>query len=260
MNNLNTISEDRYDAYLAEHGLQADQWTTNEIMAVATSHLIPDGAFLFVGTGLPNAASMLALHTNAPNMTIISEAGIVGPRIEHIPISIIDPRMAYKSEMLGDIADVFGLISARGFCTHGILGGAQCDKYGNLNSTIIGDNYWPAGVSPTGKGPETRLTGSGGANSIASIADEIIVIMIHEKRRFPEKLGYLTSICGVRGSGHEDRFEYGLFRGRKVTVCTDLCILKSDPETGVLKLDKILPGVSVEKVKENVGWDLESAP
>lgn len=257
MSKVTLPSEKEYAQYLAENGLQAHEWTTTEIMAIATARQIPDGAFLFVGTGLPAAASMLAQCTTAPHMTIISEAGIVGPQVIHIPISVIDPRIAYKAEMLGTIADVFGLISLRGFCTHGILGGAQCDRYGNLNSTVVGDNYWPAGVSLTGKGPQTRLTGSGGANSIASLADEVIVIMIHEKRRFPEKLDYLTTICGQRGPSKENRFHYGLFRGGKVTVCTDLCIMKSDPETGILKLDKVYPRVSVETIKNNTGWDLD---
>lgn len=257
MKRLALPSKEEYTRYLEKVGLRADEWTTTEIMAIATARQIPDGAFLFVGTGLPAAASMLAQHTTAPNITIISEAGIVGPRIAHIPVSVIDPRFAYKAEMLGTIADVFGYISLRGFCTHGILGGGQLDRYGNINSTIIGENYWPARVSPTGKGPQTRLTGSGGANSIASVADEIIVIMIHEKRRFPEKLDYLTSVCGKRGPEKESRFNYGLFRGGKVTVCTDLCVMKQDSETGILKLAKVYPGITVEDVVSNTGWDLD---
>ncbi|NPV90147.1 MAG: hypothetical protein HPY50_05145 [Firmicutes bacterium] len=248
-----------YHSYLASRGLEADKWITNEIMAIATARQIPDRSFLFVGTGLPMAASMLAQHTTAPRLTMISEVGIVGPQTVHTPISVIDPRLALKAEMLGSIADVFGLISLRGFCTHGILGAGQCDKYGNINSTIIGDSYWPAGVSPSGSGPKTRLTGSGGANSIASVADEIIVIMVHEKRRLPEKIDYLTTVSGQRGPGQENRFQYGLFRGGKVTVCTDLCIMKSDPETGILKLAQVYPGVSIETVKQNTGWDLDTS-
>ncbi|MGI6452142.1 MAG: CoA-transferase subunit beta [Syntrophomonadaceae bacterium] len=259
MDKISASLKEDYCRYLAANGLEADKWTTNEIMAIATARQIPDGSFLFVGTGLPLAASMLAQYTTAPKLTMISEAGIIGPKVNHIPISIIDPRLALKAEMLGTISDVFGLISLRGFCTHGILGAGQCDKYGNINSTIIGDNYWPAGVSPTQKGPQTRLTGSGGANSIASVADEVIVIMIHEKRRLPEKVDYLTTVSGQRGPGKENRFHYGLYRGGKVTVCTDFCIMKSDPETGILILDKVYPGVSIEAIKKHTGWELDTS-
>lgn len=259
MHKTSASLKENYYSYLAANGLDADKWITNEIMAIATARQIPDSSFLFVGTGLPLAASMLAQYTTAPKMTMISEVGIVGPKVTHIPISVIDPRLALKAEMLGTISDVFGFISLRGFCTHGILGAGQCDKYGNINSTIIGDSYWPAGVSPTRRGPKTRLTGSGGANSIASVADEVIVIMVHEKRRLPEKIDYLTTVGGQRGPGKENRFHYGLFRGGKVTVCTDFCIMKTDPVTGILRLDKVYPGVSIETVKNNTGWDLDTS-
>ena len=150
-----------------------------------------------MGTGLPLLASMLAQHTHAKNMTVILEAGTVGPKIEHIPISVADPRAAYQASTLSSMVDAFGTIACRGCCTLGVLGAAECDMYGNLNSTTIGD-YWPAGVSEDGKGPKVRFTGSGGANSIASLADKTIAMMVHEKRRFPEKVQYLTTPAGKR--------------------------------------------------------------
>ncbi len=192
------ISDAAYEAYLKERGLTRDQYTTMELLAVASAREVPDGAFVFAGTGLPLLASMLAQYTTAPNMTLIMEAGIVGPRVEHLPISVSDPRGCLHSSMVSNMADTFGTTALRGYCTVGMLGGAECDMYGNLNSTIIG-GYWPAGVSETGKGPDVRFAGSGGANNIASFADKILVVMVQEARRFPERVEYLTSVAGQRG-------------------------------------------------------------
>lgn len=227
-----------------------------ELLAVATARELSDGACAFVGTGLPLLSASLAKRTTAPDMMIILEAGTVDPDIEHLPVSVADPRASYRAATLSTLADAFGTIACRGYCTVGILGAAECDMYGNLNSTSLG-GYWPAAVSDTGKGPKARMTGSGGANNIASLADKIIVSMVHEKRRFPEHVEYLTSPCGIRGAGSENRFNKGIFRGGEVCVISDLAILRSDPETGILYLSETFPGVTAEQVKENTGWDLD---
>ncbi|MGI6605371.1 MAG: hypothetical protein GX062_08490 [Firmicutes bacterium] len=245
-----------YATYLAEHNLSATGFTPMELLAVAVAREIPDQSFAFVGTGLPLLAATLAQKTTSPNLTVILEAGTVGPEIADLPISVADPRAAYKATTLSSLADAFGTIAARGFCTVGVLGAAECDQYGNLNSTAIG-GYWPAGVSETGAGPRVRLTGSGGANSIASLADKIIVMMVHEKRRFPKHVGYLTTVAGRRGPAGESRYDYGLFRGGDLKVITDLCTLRPDPESGILVLDEIYPGISAEEVLANTGWDLD---
>ena len=135
-----------------ERSLTRTQYTTMELLAVASAREVPDGAFVFAGTGLPLLASMLAQHTVAPNMTLIMEAGIVGPKVEHLPISVSDPRGCLKGSMVSNMADTFGTTALRGYCTVGMLGGAECDMYGNLNSTIIG-GYWPAGGLRYRQGP-----------------------------------------------------------------------------------------------------------
>lgn len=254
------ISDAAYEAYLQERGLTRDQYTTMELLAVAAAREVPDGAFVFAGTGLPLLASMLAQYTAAPNMTLIMEAGIVGPRVEHLPISVSDPRGCLHSSMVSNMADTFGTTALRGFCTVGMLGGAECDMYGNLNSTIIG-GYWPAGVSESGKGPDVRFAGSGGANNIASFADKILVTMVQEARRFPERVEYLTSVAGQRGPRDkaESRWDYGLVRGGELVVISDLCIMRNNPETGVLELDAVFPGVNVEDVVNNTGWKLDAS-
>lgn len=244
-----------YQDYLDRTGLKAEEFTLMELLAVATKREIPNGAFVFVGTGLPLLSAMLAQHTDAPDMTMILEAGTVGPTIKHLPISVADPRAAYQASVLSTVADAFGTIACRGYCTLGLLGAAECDMYGNLNSSAVG-GYLPAGVSENGHGPSTRLTGSGGANNIASLADKVIVSMVHEKRRMVEKVEYLTSPCGMRGPKGENRFDYGLFRGGNLVVISDLGMLRPNQESGILELDMYYPGVSPEFIKENTGWSL----
>jgi glutaconate CoA-transferase subunit B len=245
-----------YEQYMEQMELEPDKYTHMELLAVATSREMPEGSFAFVGTGLPLLASMLAQHTHAKNMTVILEAGTVGPKIEHIPISVADPRAAYQASTLSSMVDAFGTIACRGYCTLGVLGAAECDMYGNLNSTTIGD-YWPAGVSEDGKGPKVRFTGSGGANSIASLADKTIAMMVHEKRRFPEKVQYLTTPAGLRGPKGETRYDYGLYRGGEQVVITDLCKMRPDPETGILYVTDIFPDVDINLIKDNTEWDID---
>lgn len=243
-----------------ENSLETDEqpagdYTHVELLAVATAREINDGDFAFVGTGLPLLAAGLAQYTKAPNMTIILEAGTVGPKIKHLPISVADPRAAYMATTLSTMADAFGTIACRGYCSLGVLGAAECDKYGNLNSTAIG-GYWSTGVEAGAKVSRTRLTGSGGANSIANLADKVIVMMVHEKRRFPEKVEYLTSPAGARGPKGEGRFDYGIFRGGEMVVISDLGILRPNPESGILELEQYYPGVDPQFVLENTGWPL----
>ena len=245
-----------YSEYLSKLGLQADVYSYMEKLAVSVAREMPDHCFAFVGTGLPLVAAGLAQRTHAPDMTIILEAGTIGPQIADIPVSIADPRAAYHASNLGTLVDAFGTTAARGYCTFGVLGAAECDMYANLNSTCIG-SYRSAGLSGNCKGRGTRLAGSGGANSIASLADKLVVMMVHEKRRFPQKVSYLTTPAGMRGPKGESRFDYGLFRGGDVVVISDLCKMRPDPETGVLYVYELFEGVTGQQVRENTGWDID---
>jgi glutaconate CoA-transferase, subunit B len=257
---MQQLSDEAYEAYLKERGLSRTQYTTIELLAIAAAREVPDGAFVFAGTGLPLLASMLAQYTTAPHMTLIMEAGIVGPRVEHLPISVSDPRGCLHSSMVSNMADTFGTTALRGYCTVGMLGGAECGMYGNLNSTIIG-GYWPAGVSGTGHGPHVRFAGSGGANNIASFADKVLVVMVQEERRFPEYVEYITSVAGQRGprAEKESRWDYGLGRGGELVMISDLCIMRSNPETGILEPETVFPGISVEDLVTNTGWALNTS-
>lgn len=250
------MNNKEYIDYCAQNGLDPDKSVFMELLAVAAAREIPEGSCAFVGTGLPLLAASLAQRTSSPKMMMILEAGTVDPQIEHLPISVADPRSSLGASVLSTLADAFGTVACRGYCTVGVLGAAECDMYGNLNSTAIG-GYWPAQLSSTGLGPEVRLTGSGGASCIASLADRIIVMMVHEKRRFPQRVEYLTSCCGRRGEAEESRENAGIFRGGEVCVISDMGILRNDPETGILYLSNTFPGLSPEDVKNNTGWDLD---
>jgi glutaconate CoA-transferase subunit B len=252
------MQSNAYQEYLDKHGLSPGEYSYMEMLAAAVSRELADGAFAFVGTGLPLLAASLAQQTHAKNMTIILEAGTVGPSIEHLPVSVADPRAAYLASTLSSLVDAFGTIAARGYCTVGVLGAAECDMYGNLNSTAMG-GYWPAGVSEDGKGPKVRLTGSGGANSIASLADKNIVMMVHEKRRFPRRVEYLTSIAGPRGRDGESRYDLGLFRGGDLVVISDLCKMRPDADSGILYAAEIFPGVSARQIEEATGWEIDTS-
>ena len=245
-----------YKDYMEAHGLNPGEYTYMEMLAISVSREIEDRAFAFVGTGLPLLASSLAQRTHAKNMTIILEAGAIGPQIEHLPLSVADPRASFRAGTLSTLVDAFGTIAARGYCTLGVLGAAECDMYGNLNSTALG-SYWPSGVSDDGKGPDVRFTGSGGANSIASLADKIIVMMVHEKRRFPKRVEYLTTPAGMRGPKGETRFDYGLYRGGNIVVISDLCKMRAHPGTGILFAAELFRGATSDQVLAATGWDID---
>jgi glutaconate CoA-transferase, subunit B len=255
------VDDEKYEDYCALMELSPDPGycSLSECMAIAAGRESPDGAFLFAGTGLPMVGCMFAQHTYAPNAVVVMESGVVGPRIEHLPISVSDPRSSHQCTTLGNMADAFGAVAMRGYCTVGLLGGAECDRYGNLNSTSIG--YRRSRIRDDGQS-RVRLAGSGGANSIASFADFVIAMMDHEKRRFPEHCDYLTSPGGARGrpGSGEHRWRYGLFRGKHMVVLTTLGILRTEDESGELLLDAVYPGVAERDVYDNTGWPLRKSP
>ena len=248
--------DERYERYLIAHNLKETTYTYMESLAISVSREMPDGCFAFVGTGLPLLAASLAQKTHAKDMTIILEAGTVGPKISDLPVSVADPRASYQAATLSTLVDAFGTIACRGFCTIGVLGAAECDMYGNLNSTSLGD-YRPSGISNTGKGPAVRFTGSGGANDIASLSDKTIIMMVHELRRFAAKVQYLTAPAGLRGKKGDDRFDYGIFRGGDQCVITDMCKMRPDKETGILYVSEIFQDIDPEMIKKNTGWDID---
>ena len=214
-------------------------------MAAVAARELRDGEVVFVGIGLPNLACNLARATHAPNLLLIYESGAVGAVPERLPVSIGDPSLVTGSLMVCSMADVFQLFLQNGKIEVGFLGGAQIDRYGNINTTVIG-KY---------DKPKVRLPGSGGAAEIAIHAQRVLIISRLNPRAFPAQVDFLTS-PGHRAGGRTRR-ELGMPGAGPVKVITDMGILESDPATGELVLTAIYPGVAVEQVKAGVGWPLQ---
>jgi glutaconate CoA-transferase subunit B len=214
-------------------------------MTCAAAQELRDGATVFVGIGLPNLACNLARATHAPNLVLIYESGAVGAAPERLPVSIGDPALVTGSLMVCSMADVFQLFLQRGRIDVGFLGGAQIDRYGNINTTVLG---------PYDR-PRVRLPGAGGAPEIAIHAKRTLVVTRLEKRAFPESVDFVTS-PGHRMHGRSRR-DLGMPGGGPVRVITDRGILDTDPERdGELVLTAVYPGVTVAELKADVGWDL----
>jgi glutaconate CoA-transferase, subunit B len=216
-----------------------------ELMTIAGGRLLRDGQVVFAGVGAPLEASVLAKRLHAPSLTIVLEGGSIGPRMipGKLPISTNEMRAQVGSSMLVGIIDLF-LYAQRGCYDVGFIGAAQIDAYGNVNTSYIGDP----------DDPKVRLPGSGGANDIVSSCREIIVMTRHERRRFVERVDFVTSPGYL--SGPQERARAGLTRSKPMAVITDLALLGYDAETGRLRLDALQPGATVDAVLDATGFEL----
>lgn len=220
-------------------------FTPAELMIVNSARLLKDGDVVFVGVGQPNLACNLAKRTHAPNLVMIYEAGVVGAEPTRLPLSIGDPTLVSGALSVVSMYDIFANYLQRGNVDVGFLGGAQIDKYGNINATIIGDDY---------AHPKVRLPGSGGAQEIAAWANRCYIMTPHQKRRFPEKVDFLTSAGYLDGNGARDTA--GLRGKGPIAVVTDLGILEPDA-SGELILTALHPTKTVNQALENTGWLLK---
>ena len=218
-------------------------FTQNELLAVMGARQLRDHQTVFTGVGAPMMASVLAQRRHAPHLTMVIEGGIVGPRWRTgwLPISTNEMRCAYRAQMLPGITDAF-LLAQRGFLDVGFIGGAQIDGFGNLNTSYIG------GVQR----PRVRLPGSGGANDIISLCREVIILTVHEKRRFTETVDFVTS-PGWLGGG-ESRRRSGLLFGGVSRLVTTLGLFGFDATTHRIRLEAVHPGVTVERVRDETGF------
>ena len=219
--------------------------TAEELMAVTASRLLADHKVVFAGVGMPLLASAVARHTRAPHLTIVLEGGIIGTSLlpGKLPISTNEMRAAYGAQMLTDITDIF-LYAQRGFFDYGFLGAAQVDMYGNINTSVIGSM----------ERPRVRLPGSGGANDIISLCNEVLIVTQHEPRRFVERVDFITSPGYL--SGGDSRARAGLVCGRLGAVVTDLALLDFEPASRRMRLRALQPGVSVSQVRAQTGFEL----
>jgi glutaconate CoA-transferase subunit B len=221
-----------------------EEFSTLELMAVCGSKQIRNGEVVFIGTGLPLIAAMLAKKTHAPGAKIVYEAGFIDSNAKDIALSIADSRLGYRASGAIGLIETLGLMLQGGHVDVGFVGAAQIDEYGNINTTYIGSF----------EKPTVRLPGSGGGNDIISSAKRIVVIMTHEKRKMVKKLDYLTSPGFLDGPGAREKL--GLIGGGPSLVVTNLCQMDFDPQTKRMRLATVHPGVSVQQVVENSGFDL----
>ena len=226
--------------------MNGQEYNPKELMVVNASRLLQDHDVVFVGVGIPNLACNLAMRTHAPNLQMIYEAGVIGAQPSRLPLSIGDPTLVSGSTSVCSMYDIFSLYLQRGNVDVGFLGGAQIDQYGNINATVIGDYQQPM----------VRLPGSGGSMEIAAWANRCYIITPHQKRRFPERVDFQTSIGFL--SGGDARKNTGVRGGGPQAVVTNLGILGPNEE-GELVLTALHPGVTFEQVQENSGWILKKA-
>src|SRR5512139_3738392 len=222
-------------------------YTSSELLTINAARLLRDSDVVFVGVGLPNLACNLARRTHAPNLLMIYEAGVIGAQPARLPLSIGDPTLVSGAAAVCSMYDIFAFYLQRGNVDVGFMGGAQIDRYGNINATVIG----------TYDKPKVRLPGSGGSKEIAAWANRCYIMTPHQKRRFPEKVEFMTSAGFIHG--RSDREKAGLRGGGMLSVVTDIGIMEPD-ETGEMILTGLHPGKTVEQAKENTGWDLKVAP
>jgi glutaconate CoA-transferase subunit B len=222
------------------------EYSAEDMMTVAAARLLRDRMVCFVGIGLPSAAANLARLTHAPEIVLIYESGTIGAKPTALPLSIGDGELAETADAVVSVPEIFRYWLQGGRIDVGFLGAAQVDRYGTINTTVIGDY----------ERPSVRLPGAGGAPEIATLAGEVFIILRHGKRALVERLDFATS-PGLRPG---DRVEGPGRRGKGPTaLVTDLGILKPDPDSREFTLVALHPGATVDAARAATGWDLKVA-
>ena len=227
-------------------GTEQVDYTTDEMMSVAAARALRDGTRCFVGIGLPSTAANLARTTHAPGLVLVYESGTLGSKPARLPASIGDGILAETADAVISVPEVFNYWLQPGRIDVGFLGAAQIDKYGNVNTTVIGDYAEP----------KVRLPGAGGAPEIAAACKEVFVVVRQSNRTFVERVDFITSLG--HGRGGDDRSRFGLRGAGPTLVITDLGVLRPD-HTGELVLAATHPGVAVDDVRDATGWQLRTA-
>jgi glutaconate CoA-transferase, subunit B len=220
-------------------------YTADEMMTACAARALGDGAVCFVGIGLPSAAANLARATHAPNLVLIYESGTIGAKPGRLPLSIGDGILAETADAVVSVPEIFSYWLQPGRIGVGFLGAAQIDRFGNINTTVIGASH---------AHPEVRLPGAGGAPEIAASCREVIVVVRQTRRSFVPRVDFVTSVGYGDGPGQRERL--GLTGAGPRKVITDLGVLEPDPATCELTLTGVYPGVSVADVRARTGWKL----
>ena len=221
------------------------RYTSDEMMTVAAAREIRNGAVLFVGIGLPGAASNLARRTHAPETVLIYESGCIGSKPGVLPLSIGDGELAETADAVVSVPEMFAYWLQGGRIDLGFLSAAQIDRFGNINTTVIGPYH----------APTVRLPGAGGAPEIAAACRDVLIVLRQNARAFVETLDFMTSAGHLTGGASRETLGYP---GRgPMAVITDLCTLRPDAVTRELTLASLHPGVTIEQAKAATGWPLK---
>jgi glutaconate CoA-transferase, subunit B len=219
-------------------------YTASEMMTIGVARALGDTDVCLVGIGLPSAACNLARRTHAPGVTLIYESGTIEAKPALLPLSIGDGELCETALTTVSVPEMFRYWLQGGRITVGFLGGAQVDRYGNLNSTVIGDYHRP----------KVRLPGAGGATEIATCCGRIFMIMRHNPRAMVAKLDFLTTLG--HGPTGQERRQLGIPTAGPVLLVTDLCMMEPEPESNEFVVTAMHPGVTRQQVRENTAWDV----
>jgi glutaconate CoA-transferase subunit B len=222
-------------------------YTPNEMMTIAAARALRNDDVCFGGIGMPSAASNVARLTHAPGITLIYESGTIATKPDVLPLSIGDGDLCDTALTTVSVPEMFRYWLQGGRVTVGFLGGAQIDRFANLNTTVVG-SY---------DKPKVRLPGGGGAPEIASACGEIFIIMAQSKRSFAGKLDFITSMG--HGEGGDHRARLGLKTKGPTKLVTDLCIFEPNPQTKEMTVTSIHPGVTRDQINDNTGWPVRYA-
>jgi len=231
------------------------EYTQQEMMAIATGREIRDGELAIFGVGLSMLAGFYAQAHHAPNVRSLTEGGVYGATpVGGLPWGIECTRISANATSFTGALDALGFLVGSGRCDVGIIGAAQIDKFGNVNTTAI----WNGPIGPGSRAPKTRLSGAGGANDIASSCGRVVIMATHEKKRFVEKVDYISSPGYIDGPGARQR--YGLLGGGPSAIVTTLGILRPNKDTLEFELDAYFEYSSPDEVVANTGWKLKVSP
>ncbi len=221
-------------------------YTKPELIACCGAREIRDHDIVLVGTGFPTMSANIATCTHAPNARLMQESGVFDARPKRPALSVGDPCLNPGAAMIGSLLDIMGMFLQAGWVDVGFLSGSQVDKYGNINTTVIGDY----------DNPRSRLPGSGGANPIGSLAKRVIIIALHDNRRLAEKVDFITTPGYIDGPGAREK--WGLPPGTgPQAIITNKAVLRFDKETKEAFLATYHPDTSIEEVQKNTPWDLK---
>ena len=228
--------------------MPAHDYTKPELMACCGAREIRDGDVVLVGTGFPTMAANIARHTHAPNARLMQESGVVDAQPKRPALSVGDPCLNPGAAMVGTLLDVMGMFLQAGWVDVGFLSGSQVDKFGNINTTVIGDYDHP----------KSRLPGSGGANPIGSLAKRTLIITLHDTRRLAERVTFITTPGYIDGAGAREKWGLPPDTGPSVII-TNKAVMRFDKTTGEAYLATYHPDTSVEEVVANTPWKLKVA-